>query len=373
MIMNKVFRFVLILFVLILAVSFVSVRASAAAAQDPAAKAYWALDDDTRALMRAAGVDPDDLGALANVTPESLFSVLRELFGIAAAEKARLFGGCLTVILLMRLFSGFMPSSRTEEFAETAGALVIVLIVLSGSAAVAQGCVRAIGLTKDMMLALIPALGAVAAFSGKPVTAMGVQTLVFSYAEGVCVLFSELLTPVTASGAALGCAAAISPLEGIDRFAAALHKLVKWLMALAAGVFSAVLALRGVLGSAADGAAMKGLRFVVSGAVPVVGSALADALSSLTAGLSAVCGSAAAVGVLGTALICLPPLCGTLVWKLALLGVSACAELFGVKKVPQFVAAFVSVFNILSAAVLFNAAVFVIALAIIAKIRGGVI
>ena len=61
----------------------------------------------------------------------------------------------------------------------------------------------------------------------------------------------------------------------------------------------------------------------------------------------------------------LPPLCALLVWKLMLFFVSFTAQALGVKKIPEFLSGFISVFNVLLAVMLFHMCVFVISLAMV--------
>ncbi len=249
------------------------------------------------------------------------------------------------------------------------GSLLIVFLLISGSAAVADACVRAVTLTKNLMLGLIPLLGTAVAFVGDPAAAFSAQTLVFSFAEGIGVLFADLIVPLVAVGAAFGAAAAVSPVGGLEKFSSMLNKIVTWGMALVTGVFSSVLGMRGVIAGAADAVNRKGLRFVISGAVPVVGSAVGDALSSLSASLSLIKNSAGVLGIMAAAFINLPAAAGLLVWKLLLSFLSLSAELFEIKKIPGFIGVLTAAFNAVLAVMVFNAVVYVIAMAILISVK----
>ena len=332
-------------------------------------EAFSSIDEDTRALLETVGIAPEDYTSLMGLTPESLFSLVRELFGSGLKEKAGLFGTLMALMILLRLFSSFLPSAAVRDLTENIGALFLVFVLISASAAVSDGCVRAILLTRDCMLALVPILAAMLTFTGNPAAALSANGLVFAFGEGISVLYADAVLPLTAVSAALGSAAAISPLPGVEKFAVALHKGISWVMAFAAGIFSAVLGIRGVLAKTADSVSLKGLRFLISGSVPVVGSALSDALSSLTASLGLIKNGTAMLGVAAVAFINLPSVCSLLVWKGMLFVLSFTAELFETKKIPAFLSVFSSVFNVLLAVMLFHACVFVIALAMLISVK----
>ncbi len=340
----------------------------AASPEDYYSQVYAGIDEETRRLLESAGVDGADLYALTSLSPDNLFAVLRELFGTALSEKAKLFGVCFALMIGLRFFLSFLSSKPIRETAEHVGGMAMVFLLVSGAAAVSDGCVQAIRLTKNCMVTLIPVLGTILAFSGNPVSAVTVPAAVFAFAQGVGVVFADLVVPLTAVGAALGSAAALSPMGGLERLAGLLNKGTAWGMGLLAGVFTAVLGVRGVVAGAADGATAKGLRFLIGG-VPVVGSAIADALASLNGSLSLVKNGIAVLGVLCVLFICLPPLASLLVWKGMLHVLHAGAELLEMKRVPPFLNVLQSVFNTLLAVLLFNGFVYVIALAIVVSVK----
>ena len=332
------------------------------------AEAFSAIDDDTKDLLSSVGISPTDLASLMSLSPESLLDLLRELFGTEASSKAKLLGECIALMLLIRFFGTFLSSPAVKDACEQVGGMALVFLIVSGSAAVADSCVRAVTLTKNCMLTLIPVLGTVVAFSGHPAGAAAVHAVVFSFAQGVSVLFADLVAPLAAVGAALSCAAAISPMPGVEQLSALINKLAVWIAAFVSGVFAAVLGVRGVVSGAADSVTAKGVRFLMAG-VPVVGSALGEALSSLTASLALVKNGVAILGVLAVVFICLPGVCSLLVWKAMLHLVSLSAQLLEIRRIPAFVSSFNAVFNVLLAVVLFNVFVYIVALAVVAAVK----
>jgi|GEM_PF-1721260 len=332
---------------------------------------FSSIDDETKRLLESAGVSESDLTSLLSLSPGSVINVIKELFGKTMAEKASLFGTCLVLIILIKLFSSFMTSSRLKEAAENIGAVFLVFSLTAYSAAVADSCVRAVSLTKDFMLVLIPVLGAVLAFSGNEISAVSVSTGVFAFAEGISVLFSDMIPPVTAAGAALGAAAALSPVSGMEKFASMLNKALTTVMAFVSGIFAAVLSIKGVIAGAQDSLKLRGLKFIINGSVPVVGSAIGDALGSLTAGFRLIKNSAAVLGVLAAVFINLPALSSLVIWKLMLFLLSLTAEMLEIKKIPGFISVLTSVFSVLIAVIMFNVSVFIIALAIIITVKSG--
>ena len=361
-------RIVLLCIACLLPLFSLTARAEAAP-EDYYAQAFAGIDADTRKLLESVGVDGSDLYAVTSVSPESLLDLLRELFGADAAQKAKLFGACVTVIVLARFVSSFLTSPAVKETAELISGVLLVFLLISGAAGVGDACVQAVRLTKNCMLTLIPVLGTVTAFSGNPLSAAGVQVLTFSFAQGAGAVFSDLIVPLTAVGAALGSAAAVCPVPGLSQLAVLVNRAVTWGAGLVSGVFAAVMGVRGSVTGAADGVTAKGLRLLVGG-VPVVGGALSQAMASLGGTLSLVRNGVAALGVLSVAFVCLPPVCSLLVYKAMLAVIGAAAQAFEIKKAPEFIGVLQSVLTALLAVILFNAFVYVTALAVTVSLKG---
>ena len=90
--------------------TFAASAAESASPEDYYSQVYSAIDEDTRRLLESAGVDGADLYALTSLSPDSLFAVLRELFGAALTEKAKLFGACFVLMIGLRFFLSFISS-----------------------------------------------------------------------------------------------------------------------------------------------------------------------------------------------------------------------------------------------------------------------
>ena len=144
-------------------------------------------------------------------------------------------------------------------------------------------------------------------------------------------LLSRLSESVFSSVISLGLAAAlISPLGG--RILSSLSSGVKAIFTRSLGVFTAIItatfSLQTLVASAADNAAMRAARYMASGLIPVVGSTVSGAISTLASGMSyakSVVGGGAVAVIVALALT---PLVAILLYRLCLsiaMGISGIA------------------------------------------------
>ena len=162
------------------------------------------------------------------------------------------------------------------------------------------------GLTGARCLILCAA--AALAGCGGVFTASAWQVGTLFAADALTTLIHELLLPLVYCHIALASAGAALPESGLDKLADGLKKLISWLLCGAVTAFTLYLSVSGVLTGSADRAAVKAAQTAVSGAVPVVGSILAESAEMVLSAAHSLRAAIGAAGVLGVLLACLAPL-----------------------------------------------------------------
>ena len=158
------------------------------------------------------------------------------------------------------------------------------------------------------MVGLLPTMAAALAGCGGVFTASAWQVGTLFAADALTTLVHELLLPLVYCHIALASAGAALPESGLDKLADGLKKLISWLLCGAVTAFTLYLSVSGVLTGSADRAAVKAAQTAVSGAVPVVGSILAESAEMVLSAAHSLRAAIGAVGVLGVLLACLTPL-----------------------------------------------------------------
>ncbi|MGN1105939.1 MAG: stage III sporulation protein AE, partial [Huintestinicola sp.] len=130
-------------------------------------------------------------------------------------------------------------------------------------------------------------------------------------------------------------------------------------------VFTGLLSIQSIVGASADTLGVKAAKFVVSNFVPVVGSAVADAYSTMRSGLGLLRGAAGAFGIIALCVTLLPPVLETLCLYLAMTAGEAAAEMFGVKELGTFFKGAASVLSLTAAVLACFGVMFVISTVIL--------
>lgn len=333
------------------------------------ARVWNAADGETKRLMEAIGVTADG-GSFDGLTPGSILKAVYSLFSSALSNAASGFCTVLAVMAVTGIFLSFQfGSDGVKQAAECTGAACIMFSVLAVTADISQEITAAVALTENYMLAVIPVFTGVVAMSGSPTLAMSFNSVAAAFAQLISGAFCAVLPSYSSAVTSIAAAGVINPFFSCDKITGLINKLACSAAAFISGVFVTALSVKGVLAGAADSAAMKGLRFLVGSAVPVVGSAISDALGSVTVSLGLIRHSVGAVALVAVGLTALPAIVKTAVCKILFSLLSLAADIMQLKKISGFIDALNGVFSFYAAVLCFNAVVFIISIALVLLIK----
>ena len=304
----------------------------------------------------AAGYLPDgaeDAESVADgFSADHLFGVMTRAAAKVFPETARSFAGILALVILSSVLGVIRDGTGSGELRDILSYVCTVCVcgaayeVTGAVLSVAHGLISTVG---TLMRCVIPAMAALSAASGGVTFAAvcsgilyGAITVLESVCEGMLFPLLKICVCISMGSSALGNQSlgdAVSPLKKAAAFFLGLIMLI----------FSAVLGFRGIVASSADSAAIKGVKFAVSGIVPIVGGAVGDAMSSVFGSMSlvrATFGTASAV-ILAVAVI--TPILRILIYKTMLDVISAVAGLVGMKNEGKFLSDMGSVCGMLLA------------------------
>ena len=128
--------------------------------------------------------------------------------------------------------------------------------------------------------------------------------------------------------------------------------------------------MRSFVSAGSDTLAGRAAKFVVSSFVPVVGSALSEAMRTVTGCVELLRGGVGAFGLLAILILFLPSLLSVLLWMLALHACSAFAQLFAISELQSLFDACVQVLETLLAVLLCSMTVLVVS-GVVLMMMGG--
>ena len=281
-------------------------------------------DEGEDILKEFSGILPE--GVDVNVEDVASNLGIEAILGEIAAAVSDKAGDAIGFFFLLIGFAVVISLSSHASFG-TDGALdsavqVTVCAVATSSIFVAlydvcDSVAKSLTSVIDFFSSAIPIFTLISTSSGATSTA-GAQAfnmnLTLALIEKVC---TGALLPMSFAVFSLGFVSSVS--EGsVGNLAKGVKGVFMWGVGIVSTVLAAVVAMQSIVASAADNATLRAARYAASGMIPIVGSTVASAISTLGGGMAYLKSTVGMGSVAAILLISIAPLVSLLLYRLAI-------------------------------------------------------
>lgn len=287
------------------------------------------LPEETKILLSDLGIENFEPSSITTLQADSAAKfVLR----VADGEKRvplSVLGVLLGTLLLCCILNGMQKLPREEALSstyKTVGVLAVCTAIFLPLCDCIRDAEEAMKSVFVFMGSFVPVYSAALVSSGNPAVALSFQSLVLFVAEGMTAVLSGAVTPLLTVSLGLCAAGGIDdtfPLWSISRF---INRICTWTLGFFCTVFVGMLSLQTLVGTKADGVAIRAVRFSIANLIPVIGNAVSEAFGTVQNCLLLLRTTLGGIGVVVTGIMLLSPLlqCGW--WALLLSLCAAIAE-----------------------------------------------
>ena len=278
------------------------------------------IDDFSSIIPDGAEIDLDEVTAELGI--EAIFSeitaALADRVGDAVAFFLLLLGFAVIISLTSHASLGIDGSldSGVEAAVSAIAAASVFTALYDLCAAVEHSLTTVV----DFFASAIPIFTVISTSAGATATASTQafnMNLTLALIEKFC---TGALLPASFAVFSLGFFASISD-GGAGNVAKGVKSAFMWGVGLVGSVLAAVIAMQSVVASAADNAALRAARYAASGMIPIVGSTVASAISTLGGGMAYLKSTVGMGSVAVILILSIAPLVSLLLYRLA---ISAC-------------------------------------------------
>lgn len=266
-----------------------------------------ALPQEAEELLRG---DPFDSAADLSAGIGGIFNSLKEDAGRILRQRAQSAILILLVVLLCGAVDGLYQGAggrTTASFLPMAGALSVTLLAAGSLDSLIGLGAETIEQLHTFSKFLLPTLAAAVAAGGAVGTATVQQVATVFFVDLLLQLINGLLLPLVYLYIGALTAGAMLPENKMSGIAEGLKKVIVWILSAALIAFTVYLSVVRVISGSADGAAVKVAKAAISGAVPVVGSIIAEASETVLAGAGLLRSTIGIFGTLSVLAICAYP------------------------------------------------------------------
>lgn len=279
---------------------------------------------------------------------------------------ATLIGILLLAATLNTLKTAFSSPAVCEAFSLSASCAVFLTAVASQYTiieSVSQFFSRLTALVNTM----IPLLGVLYAMGGNVAGAVVSHSSLMVFMTVVENLCAGTAMPVAGICVAFSAVNALSPGLGIGGLSSFFKKTYTSALALTMTVFTTVMSAQSLLASKADSLAGRAVKFAVGNMVPLVGSAIAGTLGTVSTAVEYIRAGVGVIGVVVIILLLLPTLLTLLVTKYAFSLASGVADVLGCSTEGRMISELSGINSFLLAGACICAVTLILALTIFAK------
>lgn len=220
--------------------------------------------------------------------------------------------GCVALTALAETVGGKM----SEEVSSCVG-MVSSVLIFSSVQKVYQGIMASLLQVNSFFLGLIPITAGVTALGGGSAVAVAQSGAMYTTVGLISGFGTELFSSIVALGLAVSLLCALGN-EEISAVMRGIRAVFFWLLGIFTTLITGSFALQTLVASAADSMTVRAAKYMASGLIPVVGSTVSGALSTLASGLSYAKGIIGTGAVVTLISLIISPLLMLLLYRLAL-------------------------------------------------------
>ena len=328
------------------------------------------LDSETKERLGELGIEDVNFSSLFDVSFSKIFYFVKKAAEGKLESPLKSLMKLLSVIILIAVCESFMPDDdKMKNVINMAAVLFSVTVIISPLYDAMESAVSSVGVCADFMKSLIPVLVGIVSASGNPSLAVSFQSCAFAAAEVISALGKNYVVPIVGAVTALDLTGSLMPSMKLSGITELVKKTVIQTLSFTATLYVSFLGIKGALANAADTVASKGIKLVISSAVPIVGGAVSEAYSGIIGSLVLVRSTVGIFGIIVIAVITVPSMLQLLFWIFALKLGAAAGEVFSLGGVSSLLKALSCAITLLNVVILFGAVLFIISLALLLSLK----
>ena len=330
---------------------------------------YSSLDPDIYKLLEENSLDTLDSNVIFSKGTDSVKAYFSETLAEKIKGSAAWFFTVLSILMLLSVFSSAFNFSSSGDVFSLLSTVVLSVLTVEKTGLFINCVVSAVSLNAKLMLCFVPVFTLLVSLSGNPASALTYNSTVLLFAELMSSFIDRFFISLIGAYFALSIAFSFYGGMNLNRFVNSVNRTVTFILGFLASMFTGFLSLKNVLAYSTDSLSVKGVRFLISSMIPVIGPSLSDAYSTVLGSIHLMKGSLGAVGILAAVIINIPPLAEGAVYCFSLSVLSGIAEMLGLVRAGETLRCFSSCVRILLLVSLFQLFILIVSTGIMLTLR----
>ncbi len=357
-------KFILITVVVFLLFTFFAFNSCAT---DVDVNSVWdEIDKNTQDYLNDLGINEISFNDLFTLSPVRVFEFIIELCFKSGSTFFENLIIIIAILIIVSIASSFLKESdKTKNIINFVGVLAILSVIIVPISRITVDAASGIKTSMVFVNSYIPVMTAVIVASKNPGLAVTYNSFSIFLSSIITIISDKLFMPFVSAMLSFNILSSFSFENYRERIILGLRRTIVIILALFSTLYTGLLTTQSILASSSDSLTLRGIKFVSGAFVPVVGSGVADALSSVFSSFILMKNTLGVFVIIVIILINLPAMTELLIWYFALQFCSMISSLFGINNITDILDSLTSVISNLNIILFFVTFVLVISTGVV--------
>ncbi len=328
-----------------------------------------AVDDEFFDALSPFGIE--SIEDIYSASFESIIGYFRQAIEGRFDSVLKIFFRLCGIMFFLSVICSLVDDVKSRDMLIYFACAAVILILIGDMNNCLNATLSMLKVSNSFMTAFVPVFAVIIALSGTPQTALTYSAAALLAGEVISFLINFGLVDLIGAFLCLGIAFSFNPDMKASSLISSINRLTGLIVGACSTLFASVLSIKGVMSYSADSITTKGARFLLGSLIPIVGSSISDAYSSLLGSINIIKGSFALVGIVGIIVINIPILAENLAFYLTLNVLGLISNLMSMKSLTDIFSVFSSALRMLLLLTVLEIFVLIISTGIMLSFKGG--
>ena len=328
------------------------------------------IDSDVKDALEYIGISDFDFSEIYNISFSKISDYFAETLEDKISDFAEEISQLFCVIFICSIVASVFDVGSNSMF-NTICTIVIILLSVGIASESLSATISVLETSGKFVVGFAPIYTMLISFTGNTALALTYNTFVMFFGELLSYVITFGIKDFIGIYFCLGISFSLNESINLNKFVSVINKITYTALGFTASVFSGFLSLKSILSISLDKVSVKSIRFLISSMIPVVGSSISDAYSSLLGSINLIKGSVAFIGIIVIVIINLPIIMENLICYISFTALSYIADSFlstRTAEVLRFIASGIRILLLLS---VFEMFIIIITVGVTLSARGG--
>ena len=329
------------------------------------------IDDNTLEILSDIGIDDFSFDEIYNISFKNITSFFKNTLTDKLRSVAKQLSGLFCIIIVSGIITALFKDYSDENFTGMLCVVIVTVVTINIISSSLNAVVSVMDLSGKFMAGFAPIYTLIISLSGNATTALTYNTFAVILAEIISAFISNGIISLIGLYFCLGISFSLNESINVQRFNSMINRTVSIVLGLSASAFTGFLSLKNILSVSVDRVSVRSLRFLISSLIPIVGSSISDAYSTLIGSINLIKSSVAIVGILVIIIINTPIIIETLIYYISFNLFSYLSDSLSVNRVGDIFRVFAGGIRILLLTCIFEVFILIVTTGIVLSVKSG--